>query len=207
MTADTQQDTYRFTGDYVAAVATMVRAMSEMGGSIKRQQPESGLIEAAWRYGLNPWGLLVTAQFRDEGGGALAVTVRGGFKDSFSTVSAPHEKASAVLARFAELMAHQAAARVPADGALTAPRLGDGTTVHRGKSKTTTALLALILGGLGAHRFYLGSWGIGLLYLALLLVPGLGLLPALVEAVRFFAMSSTRFDDRYNLRPVHAFAL
>lgn len=206
MSADTQQDTYRFTGDYMSAIAIMARAMAELGGSIRKQQPESGLVEAAWRYGINPWGLRVTAQFRDEGQGTFAVTVRGGFKDSFSTVSAPREKASVVLARFAELM-EPAPSGVSAETVVTAPRLGDGTTPHRGKSKTATALLALILGGLGAHRFYLGSWGIGLLYLVLLFVPGIGLLPSLIETIRFFAMSPTRFDDRYNLRPVGPFSL
>lgn len=207
MTAEVQPDTFRFMGDYAAAVATMARAMTETGGTIKKQQAETGLVEAAWRYGINPWGLRVTAQFREEGGGTIAVTVRGGFKDSFSTVKAPREKAAAVLARFAELMGQQPASAIVAPGGPSAPQLGDGTTPHRGKSKTTAALLALLLGALGAHRFYLGSWGIGLLYLALLLIPGVGLIPALVEAIRFFAMSPTQFDDRYNLRAGGAFHL
>lgn len=33
------------------------------------------------------------------------------------------------------------------------------------KSKTTAGLLALFLGGAGAHKFYLGQWKMGLLYL------------------------------------------
>lgn len=88
------------------------------------------------------------------------------------------------------------------------PLLGDGATPHRGKSRTTAALLALLLGGLGVHRFYLGTWGLGLVYLILTLVlPGAGYLPALVEAIRFFAMSPERFDDQYNLRSLKPFTV
>jgi len=34
------------------------------------------------------------------------------------------------------------------------------------KSKVTAGLLAILLGGFGVHKFYMGSWGWGLLYLA-----------------------------------------
>lgn len=33
------------------------------------------------------------------------------------------------------------------------------------KSKTTALLLCIVLGGLGAHRFYVGKAGTGILYL------------------------------------------
>ena len=33
------------------------------------------------------------------------------------------------------------------------------------KSKTTAAILAFLLGGVGAHRFYLGQSGLGIIYL------------------------------------------
>ena len=33
------------------------------------------------------------------------------------------------------------------------------------KNRTTAALLALLLGGIGAHKFYLGETGKGLIYL------------------------------------------
>jgi TM2 domain-containing membrane protein YozV len=33
------------------------------------------------------------------------------------------------------------------------------------KSKTTAGILAILLGGIGAHKFYLGSVGLGILYL------------------------------------------
>ncbi|MEW8986617.1 MAG: NINE protein [Bacillus sp. (in: firmicutes)] len=33
------------------------------------------------------------------------------------------------------------------------------------KSKTTAGVLGILLGGLGAHKFYLGRWGWGIIYL------------------------------------------
>ncbi|GAB3437679.1 TM2 domain-containing protein [Insolitispirillum peregrinum] len=205
MSTNAQPGTFQFTGDYTAAITAMVRAMTELSGTIKKQNIEEGLVEAAWRYGLNPWGLRVVAQFRDGGDGSIIVTVRGGFKDAFSTVAAPREKAEAVLARFADLVGHQKPA--PVTGAAVPPRLGDGSSMHRGKVRITAALLALLFGGIGVHRFYLGSWGVGLLYLGLLFVPGAGLVLAFIETVRFFVMSETAFDDRYNLRHVGPFTL
>lgn len=209
MTTTLSADSVRLSGDYAAAVATMAQAMTDLGGTLRKQQPETGVVEASWRYGVNPWGLRVTAQFRRDGADTI-VTVRGGFKDSFSTVKAPRLKAEAVLARFRERM-DMPRGETPSSAPETAPlppQLGDGVTAHRGKSKTTTALLALLLGGLGVHRFYLGTWGLGLVYLGLtLLLPGAGYLPAVVEAIRFFVMAPERFDDQYNLRPLKPFTV
>ncbi|MGC2857830.1 NINE protein, partial [Novispirillum sp. DQ9] len=176
MTTTLSADSVRLSGDYAAAVATMAQAMTDLGGTLRKQQPETGVVEASWRYGVNPWGLRVTAQFRRDGADTI-VTVRGGFKDSFSTVKAPRLKAEAVLARFRERM-DMPGAETPSSASPAGPlppQLGDGVTAHRGKSKTTTALLALLLGGLGVHRFYLGTWGLGLVFLGLtLLLPGAG---------------------------------
>ena len=41
----------------------------------------------------------------------------------------------------------------------TAPQVATG-----GKVRTTAAILALVLGGLGVHKFYLGEMGKGILY-------------------------------------------
>lgn len=37
--------------------------------------------------------------------------------------------------------------------------------VHYPKSKTTAGVLAILIGGIGAHKFYLGKTGMGILYL------------------------------------------
>ena len=43
----------------------------------------------------------------------------------------------------------------------------NGGTVVGGytKSKVVAGILAILLGGIGAHKFYLGRWGWGIIYL------------------------------------------
>lgn len=69
------------------------------------------------------------------------------------------------------------------------------------KDKTVAALLALFLGGLGIHRFYLGNAAIGLLYLFFCwtLIPAL---IAFVEALVFLSMSHEQFDAAFNTRAI-----
>mgnify|MGYP003602598649 CR=1 FL=1 len=63
------------------------------------------------------------------------------------------------------------------------------------KSKVTAGVLALLLGGLGIHKFYLGAWGWGIVYILLVwtLVPGI---VALVEAIRYFVLSEADFQRK-----------
>lgn len=67
------------------------------------------------------------------------------------------------------------------------------------KSKSTTALLAFFLGGLGIHRFYLGQNIMGLFYLIFCWT----FIPALIAFFDFFIfifMSENRFNSKYNLK-------
>lgn len=64
------------------------------------------------------------------------------------------------------------------------------------KDKNTTAVLALLLGGLGAHRFYLGQWVWGLVYLVFCFT-FIPMLVSLVEAVILFSMSEAKFQAKY----------
>ena len=71
-----------------------------------------------------------------------------------------------------------------------------GLARRRRKRKGTATLLALTLGGVGAHRFYLGQWAWGLASLLLCWT----MLPALlgvVDFVRLTYMSDRQFADRY----------
>lgn len=65
------------------------------------------------------------------------------------------------------------------------------------KSRTTAGLLALFLGGLGVHHFYLGQTGLGILYLLFFwtFIPAM---VAFVEALVFFFSSDASFDAKYN---------
>ena len=65
------------------------------------------------------------------------------------------------------------------------------------KDRVTTAVLALLLGGIGIHRFYLGQPWLGVLYLLFCwtLIPGI---VALVEGIFFLCSSDAAFDQHHN---------
>ncbi|MFA9518644.1 TerB N-terminal domain-containing protein [Halopenitus sp. H-Gu1] len=65
------------------------------------------------------------------------------------------------------------------------------------KSKTVAALLAVFFGSFGAHRFYLRSYGWGVLYLLFCwtLIPGL---LGVVEGVRYLLMDESKFTAKYS---------
>jgi TM2 domain-containing membrane protein YozV len=60
------------------------------------------------------------------------------------------------------------------------------------KSKAAATLWAIFLGGFGAHKFYMGSWGWGIVYLLTcwLYVP---FFVALVEWIRYVLMTDDEF--------------
>ncbi len=65
------------------------------------------------------------------------------------------------------------------------------------KSRGTAIAFALFLGGFGAHRFYLGQGGLGLLYLLFCwtLIPTL---IAIIDIIVFIFTSQHAFDSKYN---------
>lgn len=77
------------------------------------------------------------------------------------------------------------------------PHCGAKQRVEGEKSKTTAALFALLLGGFGVHKFYLGRTGLGILYLMFCwtFIPAL---IALIESISLFSMSDQRFNAEYN---------
>ncbi|WP_323137339.1 NINE protein [Paraliomyxa miuraensis] len=69
------------------------------------------------------------------------------------------------------------------------------------KDKTNAAILALLLGWSGAHKFYLGRTGAGVLYLVLTLSFFLAWIPALAGFIDFIVlalMDKDEFNRRYN---------
>ncbi len=71
--------------------------------------------------------------------------------------------------------------------------LGQGSSVSQGKkTKAAVTLWGIFLGGFGAHKFYMGSWGWGIVYLVTfwLYVP---FIVALIEWVRYVLMSDDEF--------------
>jgi len=75
-----------------------------------------------------------------------------------------------------------------------APSLGE--VALNGRNKLVTALLAIFLGGLGIHKFYLGQTGWGILYLVFCwtFVPAL---VGLIEGILFLVMSQEDFNRKY----------
>lgn len=65
------------------------------------------------------------------------------------------------------------------------------------KSRTTAAILAIFLGGLGVHRFYLGQTGLGIIYLLFFWT----FIPAVVAIIDFLiwlTMTDEKFNEKYN---------
>jgi TM2 domain-containing membrane protein YozV len=65
------------------------------------------------------------------------------------------------------------------------------------KNRTTAGIFALILGGLGVHKFYLGKTGQGIIYLLFCwtFIPAI---IALIEGIKFLTMSDEQFAVQYN---------
>ncbi len=86
---------------------------------------------------------------------------------------------------------HKEAPQCPKCGAPQADVVGRGR-----KSRTTAILLALFLGGIGAHKFYLGRAGWGVVYLLFCwtFIPAV---IALIELIIYITMSDADFARKY----------
>jgi len=77
------------------------------------------------------------------------------------------------------------------------PQMNNGRIRLHDRSKTVAALLALFLGGLGIHKFYLGQIGLGVLYL-LFCWTWIPSIIAFVEFIIYLCTSDADFDAKYN---------
>lgn len=64
------------------------------------------------------------------------------------------------------------------------------------KSKLVAGFLALFLGSFGAHKFYLGAVGLGILYVFFFWT-GFPLLVSIAEAILYFSCPEEEFVSRY----------
>lgn len=86
------------------------------------------------------------------------------------------------------------------------PRIGVDSVLNRGKRKTSAGVLALLLGGVGAHKFYLGNWGIGVIYfISCFFVPGVSAVIGVIESIRYFTLGDVAFNEKYNYRELKPF--
>ena len=81
---------------------------------------------------------------------------------------------------------------IPGTAMVPAPTAALTTT----RTKTSAALFAFFLGGLGIHKFYLGQAGLGVLYLVFCwtFIPSL---IGFVEGIIFLSMTEAEFAQRY----------
>ena len=80
---------------------------------------------------------------------------------------------------------------------MTAPSTSPlGQTTANGKNKVVAGVLALFLGGIGVHKFYLGKGFQGILYLVFCwtFIPALF---GLIEGLNYLLMSDSTFAQRY----------
>lgn len=89
---------------------------------------------------------------------------------------------------------HESAAVCPHCGAPQGRGAGGRNNGNGGaeKSKATATLLAAFLGAFGAHKFYMGSWGWGIIYLLFFWTSIPGLVGA-IEFIRYVVLSEDEF--------------
>ena len=71
------------------------------------------------------------------------------------------------------------------------------------KSRVTAGILAILLGGIGVHKFYLGKVGMGVLYLLLFIVFFWTFIPAiigLIEGIIYLTQSDQEFAAKQGVR-------
>jgi TM2 domain-containing membrane protein YozV len=65
-----------------------------------------------------------------------------------------------------------------------------------GKSRVTAGVLAILLGGLGVHKFYMGKIVIGIIYL-LFCWTGIPSIIGLIEGILYLVKSDDEFQQKY----------
>jgi TM2 domain-containing membrane protein YozV len=76
------------------------------------------------------------------------------------------------------------------------PQTSAAPVAPSGKNKTTAGILALLLGGFGVHKFYLGKVGMGLLYLFFCwtCIPAIA---AVIEGILYLGSTDEAFERKY----------
>ena len=208
------ENTFNVTGPYQELYDSLKQTMVENKGSIIVDEKNTGQLEAKWRYGVNAAGLRVTIRFNSLESGQTQITIKGHFKDSIDTFGAAKKKARKIIDSFQSKFPDQDAAEIQSSSPnmppmkpqanAPAPPQSQGTIPYRGKQKTVAGIFALLFGSLGIHKFYLGSWGWGIIYvlLAWTFAPAI---VAVIEGIIFLCMKDEKFDSRYNYSPGFAF--
>lgn len=86
-----------------------------------------------------------------------------------------------------------------ADRAKAPPYVDGGPAAYGARDRTTAGILALLLGWLGIHHFYLGNTNIGLIYLAISLCSGtsIGWILGIIDGIIYLTKSDDQFQRCY----------
>lgn len=191
-------ETLRTTASYQSVFDYIRHIVVTNGGTIKKDNMTNGTLEGAWRYGINAFGLRVTIQFRTVAENLIELHVKGGFADALDTTGAGKKKAQEIIGLILGV--------APSTATAMPPRLGEDQVHNRGKTKTVAGILALLFGGLGVHKFYLGNWGLGIIFLlSVFIIPYVSAVIGLIEAIRFFTLSESAFNEKYNYKKIQPF--
>ncbi|MDR3234893.1 MAG: protein kinase [Planctomycetaceae bacterium] len=82
--------------------------------------------------------------------------------------------------------------------------LGLTMSLNGGKNKIIAGLLAILLGWLGVHKFYLESWGWGIVYV-MFSWTGIPCIVGIIEGIIYLLTDDYSFDIRYNQTSPGAF--
>ena len=91
---------------------------------------------------------------------------------------------------------YQAPQYTPPQAPQYAPPVYTSPVNTSGKSKTAAGVLAILLGGIGVHKFYLGKVGMGILYL-LFCWTYIPAIIGLIEGIIYLTSSQEKFDSKY----------
>lgn len=73
------------------------------------------------------------------------------------------------------------------------------------KNKTTAGILAILLGCLGIHKFYLGNNKGGIIYLLLGLCGGIGGILGIIDGIIYLMDTEEKFQERISANKVFDF--
>ena len=74
------------------------------------------------------------------------------------------------------------------------------------KNKTTAGILAILLGGLGIHKFYLGNTKGGIIYIILELCCLIGSILGVIDGIIYLMDTEEKYQERIAANKVFDFA-